>query len=387
MSKSLNPESRGIFSASRRSVLRSVAGAAVVAALGASLSACGQAASAETNIGNSLEQITELAKEEGTVQLIAVPEDWANYGSQFSTFTEKYGIAAPVATPNASSADELTAVKNLKGQKTQPDVIDIGYSFTGKAESEGLITPYKPSNFEAIPDNLKDPDGMWVGAYYGVVQVGTNTSIVEAPKTWDDLLDPKYKGKIALPGDPRKGASSIAAVFAAALANGGSVDNIQPGIDFFEKLAKSGNLVSITSPASALSTGQAAVVFDWNYNFLGMEKELEKSGITLETTTFEDGVFGNYYAQPVVADSPHPNSARLWVDWLTSDEGSELFALGGGIPARYLELKDAGKLSDEALAMLPDAEVISKIEFPTVEQGEAASQLIVDQWAQKVASQ
>lgn len=387
MSKLQNPHSRSFFAASRRTVLRSVATLAVVATLGGTLTACNQASTAEAAVGTSLDEITKLAKDEGTVQLIAVPEDWANYKSQFETFTKKYGVATPVVNPDASSADELTAVKNLKGQSTQPDVIDIGYSFTGKAEEQGLIEAYKPSNFEAIPDNLKDPEGMWVGAYYGVVQVGTNTNVVEAPKTWDDLLDPKYKGKVALPGDPRKGASSIAAVFAAALAHGGSVDNIQPGIDFFEKLAKSGNLVSITSPVSALSTGQAAVVLDWNYNFLGMEKELAKSNVKLETTTFDDGVFGNYYAQPVVANSPHPNSARLWVDWLTSDEASELFALGGGIPARYVELKKAGKLSDEALSKLPDADVISKITFPTVEQGEAASELIVEQWAQKVASQ
>lgn len=387
MNNPLVPAARRLTTASRRTVLRSVAGVAVFAALGGSLAACSQTPSEAATIGTTLEELSALAKSEGTVQLIAVPADWANYGSQFSAFTEKYGVATPVATPDASSADELTAVKNLKGQKTQPDVIDIGYSFTGKAADDKLITPYKPSNFESIPDDLKDPNGMWVGAYYGVVQVGTNTNVVEAPKTWDDLLDPKYKGKIALPGDPRKGASSIAAVFAAALANGGTVDNIQPGIDFFEKLAKSGNLVSITSPVSALSTGQAAVVFDWNYNFLGMDEELKKSDVKLETKTFEEGVFGNYYAQPVVADSPHPNSARLWVDWLTSDEGSELFALGGGIPARYLELKDAGKLSDQALAQLPEAEVISKIKFPTVEQGESAGKMIVDQWASKVASQ
>ena len=371
----------------RRTLLRGAAGLALLATVGGSLAGCSQAPTAAANIGTTVSELESLAKAEGTVQLIAVPAEWANYGGQFAAFKAKYGVDTPVATPDASSADELTAVKNLKGQKTQPDVIDIGYSFTGKAADGKLIAPYKPSNFDAIPDDLKDPNGMWVGAYYGVVQIGTNTSVVEAPKTWNDLLDPKYKGKIALPGDPRKGASSIAAVFSAALANGGSVDDIQPGIDFFEKLAKSGNLVSITSPVSALSTGQAAVVFDWNYNFLGMEEELKKSGVTLETKTFEDGVFGNYYAQPVVADSPHPNAGRLWVDWLTSDEGSELFARGGGIPARYLELKKAGKLSPEALAQLPDASVIEKIKFPTVAQGEAAGKIIVDQWAAKVASQ
>lgn len=372
---------------SRRSMLRGALGLAGLAAVSGSLAACGGTSTPVASAGTSLADIIAGAKKEGKVQLIATPEDWANYKGHFAAFKKKYGIEIPVANPDGSSADELTAVKNLKGQTTQPDVLDIGYSFTKPAIDQKLIEAYKPSNFEDIPADLKDPDGMWVGAYYGVIQVGTNTKNTEAPKSWDDLLDPKYKGKIALPGDPRKGASSIAAVFAAALAHGGSLDNVQPGIDFFEKLAKSGNLVSITSPVSALSTGQAAVVLDWNYNFLGMTGELAKSGATLETTVFSDGVFGNYYAQPVTAGSPHPNAARLWVDWLTSDEGSEQFALGGAVPARFVQLKAAGKLSAEALAKLPGADVIAQIKFPTIAQGAAASQLIIDQWGQKVAAQ
>ncbi|MGY4541988.1 putative spermidine/putrescine transport system substrate-binding protein [Arthrobacter sp. UYNi723] len=371
---------------SRRGLMRGALGLAGLAAVGGSLTACGSTPNGAATAGTSLAEIIAGAQKEGKVQLIAVPGDWANYKGQFEGFKKKYGIETPVANPDASSADELTAVKNLKGQDTQPDVIDIGYSFTKPAIDQKLIEAYKPSNFEEIPADLKDPDGMWVGAYYGVVQVGTNTKIVESPKSWADLLDPKYKGKIALPGDPRKGASSIAAVYAAALAHGGSLDNIQPGIDFFEKLAKSGNLASITSPVSALSTGQAAVVFDWNYNFLGMAGELAKSGATLETQVFSEGVFGNYYAQPVTTKSPRPNAARLWVDWLTSDEGSEQFALGGAVPARFVKLKAAGKLSAEALAKLPSADVIAKIKFPTIAQGSAASELIIDQWGQKVAA-
>lgn len=371
---------------SRRTLLRGIIGTAGFAAVGGSLAACGSTSAAPKTIGTGLDQIVELAKQEGKVQLIAYPESWANYRGHFAEFKKKYGIDVPVASPDASSAEELQAVKNLKGQASQPDVLDIGYSFTQPATDQKLIEAYKPSTFDQIPDNLKDPNGMWVGAYYGVLSVGVNTKNADVPTSFEDLLDPKYKGQIALPGDPRSGASSLATVFAAALANGGSLDDIGPGIDFFAELAKSGNLVNVTSVASALSTGQASVLFDWNYNFLGIEEEMKRTAVALETAVLPDGVFGNYYAQPVTIESPQPNAARLWVEWLNSDEGAEQYALGGAVPARFAQLKEEGKLSEEALAKLPDAEIVSAITFPSIEQGEKASKMIVDQWTRKVGA-
>ncbi|WP_426988753.1 ABC transporter substrate-binding protein [Pseudarthrobacter sp. Y6] len=373
---------------SRRNILRGLIGTAGLVAAGGSLAACGgsAASSAAGTVGANLEEIIKLAKQEGRVQLIACPESWANYKGHFQAFKAKYGVDTPVDSPDASSAEELQAVKNSKGQSSQPDVIDVGYSFTQPAVDQGLIEAYKPTTFEQTPAELRDSNGMWVGAYYGVLSIGVNTNNVEMPRSFKDLLDPKYKGKIALPGDPRKGATSMATVFAATLANGGSLDDVTAGIEFFARLAKSGNLVSVTSVASALSTGQASVLFDWNYNFLGIEEEMKRSGVALQTAILPDGVFGNYYAQPVTIQSPRPNAARLWIEWLNSDEGAEQFALGGAVPARYAQLKKDGKLSQQALSKLPPADVLAGIRFPSIEQGAKAGKTITDQWSQKVGA-
>src|SRR5699024_9722021 len=203
------------------------------------------------------------------------------------------------------------------------------------------------------------------------------------PTSFEDLKDPQYRGKVALPGDPRQGASSIATVFAASLANGGSLDDIQPGIDYFAELAEMGNLVPVSDATSALTTGEAAVVFDWNYNWAGRAEQLEKDGVNLETIVLEDGVFGNYYAQPVTTSSPHPDGRRLQVVGLTSEGGSDQYALGGTIPARFTEPAEAGKLCDEALDNLTDPEILQKVELPTPEQGGAANSVIATEWAQK----
>lgn len=370
----------------KKSTAARVAAAGFAVATTLSLAACGGGDEASSaNVGQSTDEIAQLAKEEGEVRLIAYPKTWANYEGHFNEFTSKYGVKVAVDSPDASSAEELQSVQNLKGQDSQPDVLDIGYSFTTPAEQQGLVEPFKPSTFDEIPDQFKDKDGKWVSAYYGVIEFGVNTNKVkDVPKSFKDLLDPKYKGQIALSGDPRQGASSIAGVFAASLANGGSLDDIEPGVAFFEQLSKSGNLVSISDPGGALTTGEAAIVLDWNYNWAGRAEQLEKDGVALERVVPEDGVFGNFYAQPISVNPKRPNAARLWVEWLNSDEGAEQYARGGAIPTRFTKLAEQGKLSQEALSKLPDPKVLEKVQVPTVEQGDKANQIIATQWAQRV---
>lgn len=339
----------------------------------------------EAAIGGNLEEITTLAKQEGKVQLIAYPETWANYGESFAGFKEKYGVDVEVSSPNASSAEELTAVKTLKGQSTQPDVLDIGYSFTQPAIDQGLLEKFVPSTIAEVPDNLKDPNGMWVGAYYGVLSIGVDANKVDVPTSFADLLDPQYKGKITI-GDPREGASVLATVFAAALANGGDLDDVQAGIDFFGQLADGGYLIDTSSNAAALETGEAAVTFDWNYNYTGIQDNMESAGVDLQVVVPSDGVFGNYYAQPLTAASPQPNAGRLWIEWLLSDEGATSYAKSGAVPARYATMVESGTLPAEAQTALPPADILGKITFPTLEQGKSATELVVDQWGPKVAN-
>ena len=369
-----------------RSVKVFAAGIAVVSSL--SLAACGGDSSntaSTANVGTTADEIANLAAEEGEVRLIAYPESWANYKGHFEEFSNKYNVKVTVDSPDASSAEELQAVQNLKGQSTQPDVLDIGYSFTSPAVQQGLVEAYKPSNWDEIPDQFKDPEGKWVSAYYGVIEFGVNTNKVkDVPTSFKDLLDPKYKGQIALSGDPRQGASSIAGVFAASLANGGSLDDIEPGVAFFEELSNSGNLVSISDPAGALTTGEAAIVLDWNYNWAGREEQLERDGVKLERVVPSDGVFGNFYAQPLTTNPQHPNAGRLWIEWLNSDEGAEQYARGAAIPTRFTQLAKDGKLSQEALDKLPDPTILEKVQVPSVEQGDKANQVIANQWAQRV---
>ncbi|WP_051973209.1 ABC transporter substrate-binding protein [Cryobacterium sp. MLB-32] len=380
-----SPSSRPTRRTRRGLARRSVAVVISVAATLPLLAGCATPAAPDATIGTNLDEIITLAQAEGEIQLIALPDTWANYAESIAGFEAKYGITVNVASPNASSGEELSAVKNLKGQSTQPDVLDIGYSFTQPAIDQNLLGTYVPSLINEVPDNLKDPNGKWTAAYYGVLSMGVNANVVDVPTSFADLTDPQYKGLVAI-DDPRDGASSLSTVFAAAIANGGSLDNIQPGIDYFAGLAESGNLVHSTSNAAALSTGEAAVTFDWNYNYSGITDEMTQSSVDLQVRVPTDGVFGNYYAQPITLDSPQPNAARLWVEWLLSDEGAISYAKSGAVPARYAAMDAAGTLPQAARDTLPSADTLAQISFPTLEQSAAATELIIAQWGSRVAS-
>ena len=329
----------------------------------------------------------EAAQEEGQVNLIALPDTWANYGGILQSFRDKYpGVDNPVANPDASSADELTAVKTLAGQPDMPDALDVGPSFALQAADEGLWAPFQPSTWDEIPATLRDPDGNWVAAYYGIMAIGTNTTLVEeAPQTFADLTDPQYEGQVALNGDPREAGAAFAAVMAASLANGGSFDDIMPGIQFFADLKASGNLSDVQVTEASILAGETPIVLDWTYNFPGLQSQIEEAGFEVEVVVPSDGVYGSYYSQGVVADGPHPNAAKLWIEHILSDEGALGYLEGGAIPARYAAMVESGVITDDMLANLPPAELIEQIEFPTLDQIAAAQEALAANWGPMVA--
>lgn len=362
------------------------ASAAASAAPSAAASAAGSAAATGAVCGDTVDQIAAKAKEEGNVNLIALPDTWANYGGILKSFRDTYGLEAPVANPDGSSADELTAIKTLAGQPDKPDSIDIGPSFTEQAKAEGLIEPYKTTNWAEIPDNLKDPDGNWIGSYYGIMSIGSNTTLVpNAPTSWADLKKPEYKGQVTLNGDPREAGAAFAAVVAAALANGGSYDDITPGIQYFADLKASGNLQVIDVTEAALVSGDVPIALDWSYNFPGILPKLQEAGFDMAITTPTDGLYGGYYAQSVVKDAVHPCAARLWLEHITGNEGALGYLEGGAIPARFAALEAAGLITDEMKKNLPSADLISQITFPTQAQIDAMKQQITDNWGPMVA--
>jgi putative spermidine/putrescine transport system substrate-binding protein len=378
----------------RRALLRRgfIAGAGITA-LPALLAACGGGEEAGTGTGTAgglteppangadinIDDLIAAAKKEGAINTIALPPDWANYGEIMETFQSKYGLKLTNASPNASSAEENQAVQSLKGQSRAPDVLDVGPSFAVEGKEKGLYANYMNSYWDTIPDDLKDADGAWAGDYWGAVSLAANTKVAPLPQTWADLKKPAYKGKVALNGDPRESGSAFAGVFAASVANGGSLDDIQPGIDFFKELKDLGNYIPVDATPATVANGQTPVTIDWDYLQIAYGAEF-KSNITWEVTVPADAVVGNFYCQAINAEAPHPFAARLWQEFLYSDEGQLLWLKGFSHPARFQDMSDRGVVPQELLDKLPSAELYADVQFPTPEQNEAATTVIKDGW-------
>ena len=154
-----------------------------------------------------------------------------------------------------------------KGQDRAPDVLDVGTSFALQAAAQNLLAPYKVATWDDIPDDQKDPKGLWYNDYGGYISIGCNaTKVKNCPTTHQaDLLDPQYKGQVALNGNPTQAAAAFSGVWAAALANGGSLDDIGPGIDFFKKLKKAGNFNPVEVTPATVQSGETPIVLDWDY--------------------------------------------------------------------------------------------------------------------------
>jgi putative spermidine/putrescine transport system substrate-binding protein len=325
--------------------------------------------------------LLDAAKAEGTLTTIALPHDWCNYGESISTFKERTGLEINELDPNAGSGDEIEAIRANKDNPgpTAPDVVDVGLSFGPSATEEGLLQPYKTKTWDTIPAEAKDADGNWVGDYYGVLSFEANTTVVpNVPKDWADLLKPEYKGKVALAGDPRTSNQAILAVFAAALANGGSLDDAQPGLDFFKQLNDAGNLVPIIATAATVAAGETPLTIRWTYNALSnRDTTAESGGPAIEVVVPASGRFGGVYVQGISAYAPHPNAAKLWQEFLYSDEGQNIWLKGYCHPIRYENLVAEKKVPQEQLDKLPD---VTGAVFPSLDQLNAATKLITEQW-------
>ncbi|MFB2597688.1 ABC transporter substrate-binding protein [Herbiconiux sp. P17] len=370
-----------------------IAGVAVAAALALGLTGCSASATA-TGDGNGTDAATatnldafgglsgleEAAKAEGALNVIALPRDWANYGAVLDAFAEKYPeITINEATPDASSAEEIQAAQNLAGQDTAPDVFDVGAAVA--LANTDQFAPYQVATWADIPDALKEQSGLWVGDYGGYMAIGYDPDAVPEPTSLDDLLGADYKGKVAINGDPTQAGAAFAAVGMASVQNGGSVDDFQPGIDFFSELNKAGNFVKIDPTPATIASGETPVVFDWDYLNVGYGKDLDGQRNWKVTILPGDGYAG-YYNQAVNKDAPHPAAARLWQEFLYSDDAQNLWLAGGARPVRADAMAEAGTIDEELFGALPTVDGDTVV--PDADQSEAAATLLGEKWAAAV---
>jgi len=353
------------------------AGCAPPAAEPSSSSASGAATATSAEALGGMDALVAAAKEEGQLNVIALPPDWANYGEIIKAFGTRYGIEVNSAQPDANSQDEINAATRLKGTDRAPDVFDLGQSVA--LANTAMFAPYKVASFDSIDDAFKDPDGTWVNDYGGYMSIGYDSAKVPEIASVEDLLKPELKGKVALNGDPTTAGAAFSGVMMASVANGGSADDIGPGVDFFSRLDDAGNFLPVDPTSATIESGQTPVVVDWDYTNAAVTAKLDSWKVVVP----QNAQVGGYYYQAVNAEAPHPAAARLWQEFLYSDEGQNLYLAGGARPVRAEAMQEAGTLDTAAYAKLP--EVTGEPVLLTAEQNTKAAEVLSQEWA-KVTS-
>lgn len=322
----------------------------------------------------TLADLEAAAKKEGQLNVIALPRDWANYGEILDLFAEKYPeITINEQSPDVSSAEEIQAAKTNVGLDTAPDVFDLG--LTVALQNTDQFAAYKVQTWEDIPAELKESTGLFVGDYGGYMSIGYDSTKYEAPTSLQDLAGAAYKGAVAINGDPTQAGAAFAAVGMATMQSDGTLDDFTPGIDFFSQMQKAGNLLKVDVTTATVASGETPVVFDWDY----LNASHSADNKNWKVVVLPGTGYAGYYNQAINKDAAHPASARLWQEFLYSDEVQNLWLKGGARPARMEAMTAAGTIDAELAAALP--EVPETTVVPTEKQSADAGTLLGEKWA------
>jgi putative spermidine/putrescine transport system substrate-binding protein len=336
-----------------------------IAKTATSASACG-----------GMDALVAAAKAEGQLNVIALPPDWANYGEIITTFQTKYGIHVNSANPNGSSQEEVNA---FDGTTRAPDVVDVGQPVA--LANTAKFAPYQVAKWNDIPAGGKEATGLWYNDYGGYMGIGYDSTKVPGGviNSVQDLLGSGYKSKVALAGDPTKSNQGLNGVIMASVANGGSLDDVSKGVDFFHQLKQKGNYVPVIGTDSTVKAGQTPVLFEWDYLSASHGAGVPTWKIFVPSTA----IIGGYYNQAINKDAPHPAAARLWEEFLYSDQGQNLWLKGGARPVRQAAMTTAGTIDTAAAAKLP--QVSGAPQIPTGDQTAKASQYVTANWTAAVS--
>jgi putative spermidine/putrescine transport system substrate-binding protein len=331
--------------------------------------------------GGGMSKLIAAAKKEGTLNVIALPPTWANYGNIIKQFTTTYGIKVNSANPDGTSQQEVNAIKQENGTSAAPDVVDVGQAVA--LVNTNLFAPYKVSTWSSIPASQKQANGLWYEDYGGYMAIGYNSTKFGTITSLNQLLGPKFKNAVALNGDPTSANAALNGVMMANLAEGGTPGNIAKGVDFFHKLKQAGNFSPISATGASIKAGTTPVVFNWDY--LNLPAYVGQ-GSNWKVFVPSNAVLGGYYTQAINKSAPHPAAARLWEEFLYSQgatDGQNLWLQGGARPVEEAAMTSNGSIDKTAAAALPP--VSGTPVFLTQSQATAAANYLAANWAKAVS--
>ncbi len=275
------------------------------------------------------------------------PPEWADWGTMLKSIEQDESIKMPMDNKNSGQT-----LSQLIAEKANPvaDVAYYGVSFGMKAKEAGVVTSYKPANWNDIPAGLKDAEGSWFTIHSGTLGFFVNKDALggkPVPRSWADLLKPEYKGMVGYL-DPTSAFVGYVGAVAVTMAMGGSFDNLTPGIDYFKKLMKNDPIVPKQTSYARVLSGEIPILLDYDFNAY---RAKYKDKANAEFVIPAEGTVVVPYVMSLVKNCPHPEQGKKVLDYVLSDKGQAIWANAFLRPVR------ANAMSPEAAAkFLPAAE-------------------------------
>jgi len=321
------------------------------------------------------------AQAEGELTVIGLPHDWLNYGAIIESFKLQYGIRVNELTPDSSSDGVLAAVNlaAISREAIAPDVLDVSFAFGQQAQDARLLQPYFVERWAEVPELLKDDRGYWTAGYYGLIAFAVNKAVVaQTPIGWTDLLKPIYTGQFAFTGDPHTANQAIQSVYAASLANGGSLDNAAPGLALIAQLRDAGTLSGVMANPALFLQGDTPIISVWSY--IAHALRVQAGSNPLVEVVIPKASVAGAYVQAINAYAPHPFAARLWLEHVFSDDVQMQWANAYAIPSRASALLEDQSRTGILATLGVTPELLADVQIPTLAQMTAAKALISEQW-------
>ncbi|WP_092906437.1 extracellular solute-binding protein [Halostagnicola kamekurae] len=287
------------------------------------------------------------------LQVYCVQTGWMNWGAVMEAFEEKYDVALYDAQGSSGEAlDDMRA----NAQNPTHSAYNGGYSFGLQAMNDDLTTDYKPVNWDIVPDDLKTQNGHVTATRQVTTSVTYRTDIYEkrgldAPETWEDLKHPDIAKDLAF--TPPHTANGQASALSVNRAYGGDLNNLDPVIKYHEDIAEHGADFrrNVEGPMTA---GEISTVVEYDYTGLNLKynnDEFDEDQIDvaiLEGPDGEPGAMNVPYGYALLRNAPNPEAAKLFMDYVMTDECQELFFDAYVRPIRASELDQPDEFPDQS---------------------------------------
>ena len=292
------------------------------------------------------------------------PPEWADWAAMNAAIEERLGIEMPLDNKNSGQT-----LAQLIAERASP-IADIAYYgvTTGiKAAEEGVVQAYKPTDFDTIPDGLKDPEGRWFTTHQGTLGFFVNVEALgdaPVPACFEDLVKPEYDGLVGYL-DPSSAFVGYAGAVAVNRALGGDLTNFDPAIDYFRKLAENDPIVPKQTAYARVVSGEIPILFDYDFN--AYRAKYDEDG-EFEFVLPCEGTIVVPYVQSLVANAPHEENGKRILDFILSDEGQAIWTNAYLRPARDVALPE-----DVASKFLPASEYerASSVDYAEMEAAQA----------------